>query len=217
MTTTQPILQPQTQEKFAAVCPPRRRSFPTWKFPLLIPWWIAVFWKKTVSWGWQQRIKSKLASIGDGCRLRGTSLITAPDRLWLGDNVHIGDNSTLRAEGGLQIDSHAHLARNVVIYTINHNYEGTRIPYDETVVAKPVKIGIAAWIGINVIILPGVEIGEGAIIGAGSVVTHSIPALSIAAGNPCRVVKQRDSESYYQRKSAKNFGGVNGIEYRDRT
>lgn len=55
---------------------------------------------------------------------------------------------------------------------------------------KPVKICDDAWIGMNVIILKGVTIGEGAIVGAGSVVTRDVPSWTIVAGNPAQVVKQ---------------------------
>ena len=56
---------------------------------------------------------------------------------------------------------------------------------------RPVTIGNDVWIGDRVIILAGVEIGDGCIIGAGSVVTKSIPAYSIAAGVPCKVIRSR--------------------------
>lgn len=55
---------------------------------------------------------------------------------------------------------------------------------------RPITIGENVWLGANVTVLPGVTIGDRAVIGAGSVVTHDIPADSIAVGNPCRVVKQ---------------------------
>jgi acetyltransferase-like isoleucine patch superfamily enzyme len=60
----------------------------------------------------------------------------------------------------------------------------------DSVVVRPVRIGNKAWIGLNVIILKGVEIGEGAVIAAGSVVTKSVPAWTIAAGNPARVIRE---------------------------
>ena len=57
-----------------------------------------------------------------------------------------------------------------------------------------VRIGNAVWIGDSVIVLPGVNIGDGAVIGAGSVVTKDIPPFSIAVGNPCKVIKYRFSK-----------------------
>lgn len=60
--------------------------------------------------------------------------------------------------------------------------------------ALPVKIEDGVWIGGGSIILPGVIIGQNSVIGAGSVVTHSIPANCVAVGNPCRVIKQINNE-----------------------
>ena len=58
----------------------------------------------------------------------------------------------------------------------------------------PVVIGNNVWIGLRVIILPGVQIGDGAVVGAGSVVTKSVPAFQIAAGNPARIIRSRFSK-----------------------
>lgn len=60
--------------------------------------------------------------------------------------------------------------------------------------ALPVRINDGAWIGGGAIILPGVTIGKNSVIGAGSIVTHSIPDNCVAVGNPCRVIKQIDNE-----------------------
>ena len=54
---------------------------------------------------------------------------------------------------------------------------------------KPVDIGADVWVGGGAVILPGVRIGDGAVIGAGSVVTRDVPAGMLAAGNPCRVIR----------------------------
>ena len=55
----------------------------------------------------------------------------------------------------------------------------------------PVVIEKDVWLGANVMVLPGVRIGEGAVVGAGSVVTRSIPAMTMAAGNPARIIRER--------------------------
>lgn len=59
-----------------------------------------------------------------------------------------------------------------------------------TVHTAPIRIGNKAWVGMNAIILKGVSIGEGAVVGAGAVVTHDVPAWTVVAGNPARVVKK---------------------------
>ena len=67
--------------------------------------------------------------------------------------------------------------------------------YNDLEISKGVTIGNGVWIGNNVVILGGVNIGDKAIIGAGSVVTHDVPAYSIAAGNPARIIKTYDKEN----------------------
>ena len=70
---------------------------------------------------------------------------------------------------------------------MKHKEDGT--VYDDEY-GKPVEIGSNCWISSNVVITGGVTIGEGCVIGAGSVVTRDIPANSLAAGNPCKVIRE---------------------------
>ena len=56
--------------------------------------------------------------------------------------------------------------------------------------AKPIEVGNNVWIGGNVVVLPGVKIGDNCVIGAGSVVVKDIPENSVAVGNPCKVIKK---------------------------
>jgi maltose O-acetyltransferase len=157
--------------------------------------------------------KRSFGLCGKGVRIYGRFRVTSPQHLYLGDNVHINDNAFIRAEGGLKIGDHTHISRNVVIYTMNHEYEGTRLPYDEHKVLKSVEIGRNVWIGMNVAIVPGVTIGDGAIVGMGSVVTHDLPPLAVIGNQPPRLLKERDSAHYEALDQAGAHGGISGHEW----
>ncbi len=109
----------------------------------------------------------------------------------LGDYSGIGYKCHIPA--GVKIGSHVMMGPEVVFYTSNHKFDRTDIPIDAQGFGenKPPIIGSDVWIGRRVIILPGVEIGDGCVIGAGAVVSKSIPPYSVAVGNPARVVKSR--------------------------
>jgi acetyltransferase-like isoleucine patch superfamily enzyme len=92
-----------------------------------------------------------------------------------GAQITIGTNCFIGPSCGFYTASHPMLARDR-----NRGYEN----------ARPISIGNDVWFGGNVVVLPGVEIGDGAVIGAGSVVTRNIPPRCVAAGNPCRVLRE---------------------------
>ena len=122
----------------------------------------------------------------------------------------IGSNASINGliiygEGDINIGDYVHMGAEVVICSDNHNYEGDAIPYDTTVIKKPVNIASFVWIGTRTTILPGTTIGEGAIIQAGSVVHGNIPAYSIAGGNPAKVFKTRNVEHFLKMKEEKKF------------
>lgn len=120
-----------------------------------------------------------------------------------GNRVIINMNCTFVDNNIIEIGDDVLIASNVQIYTATHP---TRLrerivtdwkPGKEIchTFAKPVKICNGAWLGGGVIILPDVTIGENSVIGAGSVVTRSIPANCVAVGNPCRVIKEIDNSN----------------------
>ena len=122
--------------------------------------------------------------------------------IFIGDQVIINMNCTFVDNNIIEIGDNVLIASNVQIYTATHS---TKL--QERVVADweagegicktyalPVRINDGAWIGGGAIILPGVTIGKNSVIGAGSIVTLSIPDNCIAMGNPCRVIKQIDNE-----------------------
>lgn len=121
-----------------------------------------------------------------------------------GKNNHF-NGAELQGQGSIKIGDNFHSAKGLVILTQNHNWKGDALPYDETIITKKVVIGDNVWTGLNVIILPGVSIGEGCIIQAGSVVSKSIPDLAIAGGNPAVVIKYRNLEHYNFLKKNEKF------------
>lgn len=113
-----------------------------------------------------------------------------------GNNVLIGNYFTMLVTTDCTIDDNALIASNVFISTENHGMNPLIGPYmKQELLSKPVHICKNVWIGEKVCILPGVTIGENSIIGSGSVVTKSIPANSIACGNPCKVIKKFDFDT----------------------
>lgn len=108
-----------------------------------------------------------------GCRLR------------LGENVFANHGLTVMSIGTVTIEDGVMLGPEVALLTVNHEPENIRV-----IKTKEIRIKKNAWIGARVCILPGVTIGENAIVGTGSVVTKDVPDNCVAVGNPARVVKQ---------------------------
>ena len=117
----------------------------------------------------------------------------------IGNNCYIGFGFSALAssKANITIGDNVLFASNVIVTNENHGMDPENsVSYmDQELTAKDVSIGDGCWIGEKVCILSGVSIGEKCIIGAGSVVTKSIPSYSIAAGNPAKVVKVYNFES----------------------
>lgn len=118
---------------------------------------------------------------------------------------HLKSNSYIECLGGVEIGDYFHTGRDLTILSSNHNYNGQAIPYDATYVKKPVTIEDFVWCGSGVKILPGVTIGEGAIIAMGAVVTKDVPPLAIVGGNPAKIIKYRDEQAFNGLKQQKKF------------
>lgn len=116
----------------------------------------------------------------------------------IGNNCYIGFGFSALAssKGHIYIGNDVLFASNVLITNENHGMNPeSNIPYmNQELNAKNISIGNGCWIGENVCILPGVNIGEKSIIGAGAVVTKEIPPFSIAVGNPAKIIKQYSFE-----------------------
>ncbi len=163
---------------------------------------------------WQTMVLTEtVGECGRGVRAYYPCRITGPASAKIGSNVHVNRGAYIRAEGGLTIGDNVHIGRNLVLYTINHNYEGQALPYDGTVIAKPVTIGRNVWIGINVTIVPGVVIGDGAIVAAGTVVSSDVPERAIVGSQPQRIIGYRNRDRYDDLERNRRFGGVGGAVY----
>ncbi len=109
--------------------------------------------------------------------------------LKVGKNFFANYNCTILDVAEVRIGDNCQMAPNVAIYTAGHPvHPDTRNSMYEY--GKAVTIGDNVWIGGSTVICPGVSIGDNVVIGAGSVVTKDIPEWTIAAGNPCRVIRQ---------------------------
>lgn len=149
----------------------------------------------------QKYMREVFASCGDNCYIELPLRANwGGHHLHLGSNVYINSNLTIVDDGHIYLADKVMLGPNVTIATANH-------PIDPELRARglqynrDVHIGENAWIGANVVIVPGVRIGKNAVIGAGSVVTKDIPDNTLAVGNPCRVLReisQRDREFFYK-------------------
>lgn len=130
----------------------------------------------------------------------GTSIVYYPG-VWIcpAKNIQIGNDVDLALDvlittsGGVSIGDRTLVGYRTQILSSNHNVPSkkSRI-FDAGHTSAQVVIGSDVWIGASCIILPGVTIGEGAIVAAGSVVTKDVPAFSYVAGIPARVIKERE-------------------------
>lgn len=148
-------------------------------------------------------LREMFAEIGDGCYIEPPLHAN-----WGGRHVHFGKNVyanfhlTLVDDTDIYVGDDTMFGPNVTVATAGHPI----LPALREQVYQynmPVFIGRNCWIGAGAILLPGVHIGDGTVIGAGSVVTKDIPANVVAVGNPCRVLRPigaRDREYYFKER-----------------
>lgn len=143
----------------------------------------------------------KFSYFGEGADFRLGAYAIETGRISLGKNVVIRPGTMLFASPQsdlsiqISIEENAMLGSGVHIYVSNHAFNDVTKPIIQQghQDVKPVCIGKGAWIGANAIILPGVSIGENSVVGAGSVVTRSIPPRVVACGNPAIVIKNLEN------------------------
>lgn len=129
---------------------------------------------------------------GKGVRVLSGVTIYAPEYLTLGDNVGISTGTQIHAGAGVRIGNDTLIGPMCAIWSVNHRYRGPDLIRKQGYDKRPVHIGANCWIAAQVTIVPGVEIGEGCAVWAGSVVTKSCPPGMVLAGSPARVLGPRE-------------------------
>lgn len=146
-------------------------------------------------------LKEMFAELGEDCYIE-----TPFHANWGGRHVHFGSNIYANFNLTLVDDTHIYVGDftqfgpNVVLATAGH-------PIDPELRERyyqynaPVRIGRNCWLGANVVVVPGVTIGDNVVVGAGSVVTKDLPSNVVAVGNPCRILREvndQDREYYFR-------------------
>ncbi|CVH76862.1 Putative acetyltransferase [Clostridiales bacterium CHKCI006] len=141
----------------------------------------------------QQILQQLIGKAGEGLEVISPFSCDYGYHIHLGKQVFINTNCYLMDCAPITIGDHVFIGPHCGFYTASHplNYTMRNAGLEK---ALPITIGSNVWFGGHVVVLPGVTIGDGCVIGAGSVVTHDIPANSVAVGSPCRVISTIDQD-----------------------
>ena len=169
----------------------RLRGFATRDFDRGAPFWQEALWVlvKCVfflnPWPWPSALRVALlrgfgATIGERVVIRSRVNVTFPWRLTVGDDVWLGEEVLLLTLAPITIESDVCISQRAFLCTGSHDFRAE----DFALIAKPITVRRSSWIAAQAFIAPGVEIGEGSMVSAGSVVLDSVPAGSLVRGNP---------------------------------
>lgn len=135
-------------------------------------------------------IRRIFPAMGENSRVSAPLTAIRPHMVKIGKNVVVMPGCLMMSAGGITIDDGAMIAANVQLISNNHDLYERQI-----ITCKPVHIGKNAWIGAGATILPGVTVGDNAVVGAASVVTKDVAPDTIVAGNPAKFIKAIPPES----------------------
>lgn len=126
-----------------------------------------------------------MGNIGENSRVMPPVTIVRGNSVKIGKNVVVMNNALFMAAGGITIEDNVLVAANAQLISNNHDL------YDHAVLTcKPVHLKRNCWIGAGATILPGVTVGENAVVGAGAVVTKDVEANTVVGGNPAKLIKR---------------------------
>ncbi|MFI3246106.1 MAG: acyltransferase [Ferrimonas sp.] len=190
-----------------------------------MPWLYFKLKPKQQQWAlpWQQQLQRRHSAFetvhfAQHCFVAETArLFAEPGRdIIIGTQSHIGADTFLHGplrigqgvginhacsldggKAGIEIGDHCRIAANVKMYAFNHGVSSNALIAEQPVTSRGIKLGMDVWLGTDVAICDGVTIGDHAIVGMGSVVTRSIPAYEIWAGNPAKKIGDRRTKPDY--------------------
>lgn len=131
--------------------------------------------------------------IGRGSTIHTGARFYDPRNIKIGQDSIIGEGAVLDGRDKLLIGDHVDIASEVMIYNSQHNVDSE----DFEAICAPVVIEDYVFIGPRVIILPGVKVGEGAVVAAGAVVNKEIPSYTIVGGVPAQVIREREQKNLH--------------------
>lgn len=149
----------------------------------------------------KQVLQNLLGSFTENLHIESPFYCDYGYNIFLGDNFYSNYNCVILDCAEVKIGNNVMLGPNVSIFTAGHPIDPVK-RNEGWEYAIPVSIGNNVWIGGNTVINPGVQIGDNTVIGSGSVLTKNIPSNVIAAGNPCKVIREitEDDKQYYFKK-----------------
>ena len=154
---------------------------------------VAVFrWSPRVAFGWRRWVLRRFgASVGDGVKVEPSVTFFDPALATLEDHVVIGDGVDFYNVGPIRIGRATMVSRYARLCSGSHDFRSPSFD----LLKPPIDIGSDVWICAGAFVGPGVTVGDRAVVGAHAVVMRDVPATSIVAGNPGRVVGDRDTSN----------------------
>jgi acetyltransferase-like isoleucine patch superfamily enzyme len=174
------------------------------------PW---IFWRESSAEQQHEQLEWQAALAATGQATFGTRCFVSrlagvyPERLTMGDDSYIaayayvtdtvamGAHSTVNpfavVRGAVTLGDGVRIGAHSSLLGFNHSFEPDRPVYQQPITSRGIVVGDDVWIGSNVVVVDGVSIGEHSVIGAGAVVTRDVPAYSVVAGNPAKVLRDR--------------------------
>jgi len=134
------------------------------------------------------------ATVGRSCFIYPKAIIWAPWLLEVGDVATIGDNVEVYNPGGVVLGHHCIVSQGAYLCGATHDPDDPAFPF----IAKKIELGAYSWVCARAVVLPGITMGEGAVLGAASVATRSLAAWTINAGNPARMIRTRKRQEQNQ-------------------